>query len=304
MEYPQYDYAVIGGDMRQVYLAEELAHHQNRVCCYALMAAPDERRYSDASVVNAVSGLREACAGSRCVIGPIPLSKNGRDISQNALEGCLHLDALLSSLNSGCHFFSGCIPESFKNAALEKGVSVHDLMEHSSLAYYNTIATAEGALCEAISRSPQNLRQSSCAVLGYGKCGRTLVQYLKALCCRVFVFSIDEQECAQAAVAADTAMPLDALLKHIGNFDFIFNTVPALIVTAEVLENVKSSATIIDIASAPGGVDFAEAQRLGITAALCLGLPGKYAPSSSAKAVKETIESLLSQEHTAQIHKE
>ena len=104
--------------------------------------------------------------------------------------------------------------------------------------------------------------------------------------------------CAQAAVAADTSMPLDALLKHIGNFDFIFNTAPALIVTAEVLENVKSSATIIDIASAPGGVDFAEAQRLGITAALCLGLPGKYAPSSSAKAVKETIESLLSQENT------
>ena len=77
MEYPQYDYAVIGGDMRQVYLAEELAHHQNRVCCYALMAAPDERRCSDASVVNAVSDLREACTGSRCVIGPIPLSKTG-----------------------------------------------------------------------------------------------------------------------------------------------------------------------------------------------------------------------------------
>ena len=80
MEYPQYDYAVIGGDMRQVYLAEELAHHQNRVCCYALMAAPDERRYSDASVVNAVSGLREACAGSRCVIGPIPVSYTHLDV--------------------------------------------------------------------------------------------------------------------------------------------------------------------------------------------------------------------------------
>ena len=64
MEYPQYDYAVIGGDMRQVYLAGELAHHQNRVCRDGLMAAPDERRCSDASVVNAVSDLREAVLGS------------------------------------------------------------------------------------------------------------------------------------------------------------------------------------------------------------------------------------------------
>lgn len=304
MEYPQYDYAVIGGDMRQVYLAEELAHHQNRVCHYALMAAPDERRYSDAAFVAGVSGLKEACAGSRCVIGPIPLSKNGRDISQNALDGCLHLDALLTALRPGCHFFSGCIPEAFRDAALEKGVSVHDLMEHTSLAYYNTIATAEGALCEAISRSPQNLRQSSCAVLGYGKCGRTLVQYLKAMCCHVFVCTDNEQECAQASVAADGSVTLDILPKRTGSFDFIFNTIPAPVVTAEVLGNLKSSATIIDIASAPGGVDYEEAQKLGVNAVLCPGLPGKYAPSSSAKAVKETIESLLSQKELTQINKE
>lgn len=304
MEYPQYDYAVIGGDMRQVYLTEELAHHQNRVCHYALMAAPDERRCSDASVVSAASGLKEACSGSRCIIGPIPLSKNGRDISQNALDGCLHLDALLSALRPGCHFFSGCIPEAFRDTALENGVSVHDLMEHTSLAYFNTIATAEGALCEAISRSPQNLRQSSCAVLGYGKCGRTLVQYLKAMGSHVFVYTNNEQECAQASVAADISASLDTLPKYAGSFDFIFNTIPALVITAEVLDNMKSFATIIDIASAPGGVDYAEAQKLGITAVLCPGLPGKYAPSSSAKAVKETIESLLSQEELTQINKE
>ena len=40
MEDTLYDFTVVGGDMRQVYLAEELAHHQNHVChlCTVLCA--------------------------------------------------------------------------------------------------------------------------------------------------------------------------------------------------------------------------------------------------------------------------
>jgi dipicolinate synthase subunit A len=48
--------------------------------------------------------------------------------------------------------------------------------------------------------------------------------------------------------------------------------------------------TIIDIASAPGGVDFSAAQKMGISAFLCSGLPGKYAPASSASAIQKIIE--------------
>lgn len=59
------------------------------------------------------------------------------------------------------------------------------------------------------------------------------------------------------------------------------------------LKNVDLSALIIDIASSPGGVDYDAAQRLGISALHCLGLPGKYAPASSARHLKQFIESKL-----------
>lgn len=290
MENPQYDYAVIGGDMRSVYLTEELAHHQNRICHYALMAAPDENRCSDAAILTAVSSLAEACTSSRCIICPIPFSKNGCDISQNVLNENLALEELLSVLHHGQSFFAGCIPETFKKEAEEKGVFVHDLMLDTVLVYHNTIATAEGALCEAISRSPLNLHKSSCAVLGFGKCGSTLAQYLKGMFCSVYVSTNDNEERAKASIIADDTGDLNDFKKKSEQFDFIFNTIPAPVINSETLQTMQNGVTIIDIASAPGGVDFAESKRLGITAILCPGLPGKYAPSSSARLIKDTVE--------------
>lgn len=76
-------------------------------------------------------------------------------------------------------------------------------------------------------------------------------------------------------------------------FDFIFNTVPAPVITEELLSRVKKGVTVIDIASKPGGVDFEFCQKNGICAKLCLGLPGKYAPKSSAGILMEVIEKTL-----------
>ena len=55
----------------------------------------------------------------------------------------------------------------------------------------NTIATAEGAIAQAILRSPENLRGSICLVIGYGKCGRTLAGYLRNMFCRTMVWEKD-----------------------------------------------------------------------------------------------------------------
>lgn len=287
----QYDYSVIGGDIRQVYLVEELAQHTNRICCYALCSSPNERHCSSVSVYEAAS-LTESCSASPCIVCPIPFSRNGPFLNQSAFDENLSIYQLLSNLRPGQSFFAGCIPDDFKATAEEIGVHVFDLMSDPSLSLFNTIATAEGAICEAIKRSPINLHQSSCAILGYGRCGRTLSHYLKGMFCNIYVASIQAEECAQAALIADKTGTLQNFGSCVGEFDFIFNTIPSMVVPSRLLEKMKSSVTIIDIASAPGGVDFTAARELGISAVLCPGLPGKYAPVSSARAVKETIEKI------------
>lgn len=296
MDYPQFDYAIIGGDMRQTYLVQELAHHQNRITHYALLSPPDKLECFETSYVQLSRSLKEACTRSQCIIGPIPFCKSRGAMNQQGLEDSLSTSYLLSFLHSGHCLFGGAIPEDFSQPAKEKGVRVYDLLEEKSLAQFNTIATAEGAICEAISRSPQNLHRSNCGVLGFGACGSTLVPYLRGMFCDLHVFSNDSLECAKAAIIANTSDSLTCFEKNVGIFDFVFNTIPTLIITEEILCNMKSSVTIIDIASAPGGVDYTAAKKLGIKATLCPGLPGKYAPLSSAKAIKSTMELIISRE--------
>ena len=297
MKEPQYGFAVIGGDMRQVYLATELSRQHNRVCHYALIAEPDSSCHSSISCT-AVASLKEACANSRSIVCPIPLSKNGCHINENTLDCPVSLDTLLSFLHPGHYFFAGCLPKGFQKRAAQRGVCSCDLMQEEALAVYNTIATAEGAICEAISKSPQNLHQSQCAVLGYGRCGLTLTQYLNRMFCHVHVYSNEKKECIQASLAAEHTGALCDFEHSAEQFDFIFNTIPAPVITSRILARMKPFVTVIDIASAPGGVDYAEAERLGINASLCPGLPGRYAPSSSAKAIMATMEAFLSQERT------
>lgn len=292
----QYDYAVIGGDTRQVYLVEELAHHTTRICHYALCATPDHHRCSDTSLVAAKSSLEKICNVSSCIICPIPFTRNGNFLNQSVFDEDLPINLILSNLKPDQTLFAGCIPEKFRLEAVGRGVHVFDLMSDQSLARYNSIATAEGAICEAIRQSPVNLHKSSCAVLGYGKCGSTLSCYLKGMFANLYVVSNEEDERAKAALIADRTGTLKDFGTCVGDFDFIFNTIPSKVITSDLLSEMKCTVAIIDIASAPGGVDFASAKKLGINALPCPGLPGKYAPSSSAKAIKETIERILKEE--------
>lgn len=300
MDYPHYDYAVLGGDMRQVWLAEELAHHQNRICHYGLPSLPNETHCSDASVVHAAGSLKEACLHSKCIACPIPFIKKDSGLMPSDPKHPFSSSAILELLHSGQTLFGGQIPEDFRKAAADRGVTVFDYLDDESLAVRNSIAAAEGAICEAITRSPYNLHKSSCAVLGFGRCGQTLVSYLKGMFCNVTVCTNDPKESARASIISDGCIPLKKLPDCAGNFDFIFNTIPARVLTSDILRRMKHTVLIIDIASAPGGVDFAAADRLGITAAHCLSLPGKYAPAASAHILREIIDSSFSPKNNMQ----
>lgn len=94
---------------------------------------------------------------------------------------------------------------------------------------------------------------------------------------------------AEAEILAGEALSCETLEEKAGSFDFIFNTIPAQIIDRSLLKSLKKQVLIIDIASAPGGVDFTAARDLGISAYLCPGLPGKYAPRSSAYAIAEAV---------------
>lgn len=279
MEPCSYDFAIIGGDKRQNYMEQLLEKRGYRVCTYALK---DAQRQSAQS-------LKCAVEKSQAIIAPVPMSKDGVEINSFVKKDDLGLPDLLQHIREEHVIFGGCIPSEFQKEAAGKGAYTYDFMEDEELAIYNSIATAEGAVAEAIKRSSLNLHKSKCLVLGYGKCGRTIAAYLKGMFCHVTVYARKSAARALAGLTADETKDFGAIADGLEQFSFIFNTVPSKVLDNKALESVGAPSVIIDVASAPGGLDYDAAEKLGVQAFLCPGLPGKYAPESSARALTEIV---------------
>lgn len=271
-------FAVFGGDMRQVYLAEYLAEKGYEVVVYGLCKSCRHPKIREAA------SLKAALENAEAVAAPVPFSKGLLLISE---------EKLLKTLKPETRFFSGGIPEKFCTQAEKKGIQCVDYLKDESVAMKNTLAAAEGILAEAIIRSPRNLFGSTCLVLGYGRCGSTLASYLKGISCKVLVYEKQEKEAARAGIRADQVIKPGELAMALQEADFIFNTIPAMVLPKALLGYVRKDALILDMASQPGGVDYEACKELGLSAALLPGLPGKYAPASSAEILAEKIERTL-----------
>jgi dipicolinate synthase subunit A len=82
-------------------------------------------------------------------------------------------------------------------------------------------------------------------------------------------------------------------LREGGDFDIVFNTVPSVIFTRGVLSGLRRGTLLIDLSSAPGGVDMDAAQKLGIHALHAFSLPAKVAPRTAGEIIKQTVYNML-----------
>jgi len=98
---------------------------------------------------------------------------------------------------------------------------------------------------------------------------------------------------ARAYVEGWESYPFERLPEEIGRADLIFNTVPALVLTSELLSFTHPQVLIIDLASHPGGTDFQAAQRLNRRAILAPGLPGKVAPKTAGEILARIYPPLI-----------
>ena len=93
-----------------------------------------------------------------------------------------------------------------------------------------------------------------------------------------------------AAEYRDQMLQLKTMPVSYTHLAMLVNTVPAPVVTRVIIKELPRDAYILDIASKPGGTDFACAKEFGIRADLVLGIPGKYAPKESAYILERSME--------------
>ena len=197
----------------------------------------------------------------------------------------------------GTVLFIGRAHPHLRQMAATWGLNLVEFRERDDFALKNAVPSAEGAIQIALREMDITLHQSVALVCGYGRLGSVLARMVKGIGARTHVAARHQTDLAR--IWSNGYIPID--IHHIGDLapeiDVVFNTVPAMVLGPEVLEHMKPTTVIVDIASAPGGTDFAAAKRLGVKATLAPGLPGITAPRTAGRIVAETLLALMDEMH-------
>ena len=157
----------------------------------------------------------------------------------------------------------------------------------------NALPTVEGALALAMGASDRTIHGSRCLVIGYGRIGRLLADRLLSLGAEVTVSARKYGDLAWIQAWGCRSVQTGALAGRLDRFHMIFNTAPALILDGPRLREIREDCVVVDLASAPGGVDLQEAKRLSRQVIQAPGLPGKAAPRTAAAAIRDSVYHIL-----------
>ena len=271
---------VLGGDLRQKTVAKLMEDEGFKVFS---IAADDEKKPID--------DIKKA----QILILPIPVSTDGTTLNAPFAKGKILLSDVIERIDKNCLVLGAKMPKEAENALKRRGITYIDYFEREELIIQNAIPTAEGVIEIALSEMPITLFESRVLVVGYGRVGKVIAEKFAALGSRVCVSA---RKCADFAWIREkglAAVHTDDIANAAQSFDLVINTVPAAVLTEKVLKNIRDDALILDVASKPGGVDFEAAKRLGKNVIWALSLPGKTAPITSGKIIKETVMNILSE---------
>lgn len=232
------------------------------------------------------------------VIGPIPFSRDGLTVNSKFIKNKILIKDLLEKMK-GKILIAGNISEDVKKLSQIYNIEVIDVMKSEKLAILNTIATAEGTIELMISNTNTIIFECNVLILGFGRVAKTLAQRLKDLVKSITCASIENDELSWIEVLGYEKINLNdldksqELLTSLANYNVIINTIPSQIFDEKKLQYIKKDTLLIDLASNPGGIDKEEVKKRKLKLIHALGLPGKVAPVSSAKFIKEVIYNYL-----------
>ncbi|MCF2619613.1 dipicolinate synthase [Oscillibacter valericigenes] len=272
--------AVLGGDRRMALLARLLAQDGYPVRTWGLGAFGAED-----------TPLEEAVCAERIVL-PVPLSR-GKNL--NCTASALPLCGLFALLRAEQSIYAGGVKDADRIAAAEHGLTLTDYLAREELAVRNGVPTAEGAIAAAMAATEVTLCGTPCLVVGFGRIGKLLAHRLRGLGAEVTVSARRLDDLAWIDAFGYRGLHTNRLTGKLGDFRVVFNTVPHTVLSGELLRELPQDCVLIDLASQPG-FDRAAAEALGLKCISALGLPGKAAPETAARAIWTTLKKIWEEE--------
>lgn len=281
--------AVIGGDARQLEIIRKLTELDARISLIGF-------EQLDHAFTGAVKEKLDEVDLSN--IDAIILPVAGTDIKGQvetifSNEKVVIMEEILAKTPEHCTIYSG-ISNSFLDGIVKQtGRKLIQLFSRDDVAIYNSIPTVEGTIMMAIQHTDFTIHSSNVTILGLGRCGMSIARAFHALGAKVKVGARKSEHLARITEMGLDPFQLNNIEKEVMGTDILINTIPQLIVSAEVIAKLPPHTLIIDIASKPGGTDFRYAEKRGIKALLAPSLPGIVAPKTAGQILADVLTQLL-----------
>ena len=278
--------SIIGGDLRIIRLAQMYAKEVKNVYTYGLEKyflsynLIEEKKYENIKLCN---NIKEAVTNCNVVISSMPFSKDGENINAPFSK-----TQIKNELNKKT-FIAGGIPNDFYDESIKN----IDLLQIDELTILNAIPTVEGTIKIAIEEREETIHESNVLICGFGRIGKILCNRFKALGANVYCAARKETDLAWIREKRYFPIRYGELCEYADRFDIVVNTVPSLIIKGKELDSFSKNVLIIDVASAPGGIDKEYAEKRKIKVITALGIPGKQMPTTAARYIKEIINKSL-----------
>ena len=276
---------ILGGDKRSVYLAEMFKQDSYDVTTFGF----DEEVHNCKRAEN----LQAAMDGAPILIGPLPFANKVGNLNAPLCNEKIAIDHIINEMKKDQILFGGHIGKKWMEKASKANVQIVDYFHDEALQVKNAIPTAEGTIQLVMEKLPTTIHGANIIVLGFGRIGKVLAHLFRQMGANVSVGARKSADFAWITQAGYRPIHISEMATIFQEMDVIVNTIPVQIIGMSKLVNIRKDALLIDVASHPGGIDLEAAKTLHVTPLQALGLPGKVAPKSAAKYMKETIENAM-----------
>ncbi len=156
----------------------------------------------------------------------------------------------------------------------------------------NAALTARGA---AERLRAEGVAGGDVLILGYGRVGRLCARALAGPGRRVTAAARRGEQRAWAEAEGCAAVDLEGLSKVLPVCAAVVNTVPAPVLGEADISRLPRDAVLLELASAPGGIDAAAAREQGLRYIRAGGLPAQYDPEAAAEILRDAVYEMLAQ---------
>ncbi|MHC0037151.1 dipicolinic acid synthetase subunit A [Pseudoneobacillus sp. C159] len=281
--------AVIGGDARQLEIIRKLTELDAKL---VLVGFEQLDHAFTGAIKEKISEVD--FSQTDAILLPVPgtnLEGHVETIFSN--EKVVLTEELLLKTPPYCTIYSGISNSYLNGIAKSSNRRLVQLFERDDVAIYNSIPTVEGTIMMAIQHTDFTIHGSKVAVLGLGRVGMSVARTFHALGAKVMVGARKSEHLARITEMALVPFHLNNLVAEVKDVDILINTIPTMIVNANVISKMPPHTLIIDLASKPGGTDFRYAEKRGIKALLAPGLPGIVAPKTAGQILANILSQLL-----------